>query len=461
MNNPTANTPPSSTGPESRPQQARRRPPMLNLDNQGIKASPMGQTPPSATLGGVNLANINRNTATTTTTLLGTPSSAIFPALRTPKDIVLQDIAVQCISPALPSFGSSVLDAMARSKTIQEEQRKLIAQRMMDEDENTGPNPLSGSPKATSSASPKASEKRPENKTEVIVSENGDIIIEAVPTPTEARLNVDQLHQSSMKSNKRKARPNRIELFPFSSGPSIHSAPLRRAPYSPNVFAQTARRGVPVHGGVNGATGPAAAAALHYPRPVRAQVPAGAMTSVPGTQLGNRGPGWPQFSNAYRGRPLRPVEDDDEEDDGRDPEDAALSDADEPAPPSAGAASAGAAGAAGGAKSKVDTVREEDEEGSEIEDRAIAEEDERRFDERRAKRRFLEKRQDGFNQVMSVVTAAVKTSKSNSNGNGNGNNSKPFNNRKRSGADDGLKTEQLKKQRFMELCSELWDVFRD
>lgn len=43
---------------------------------------------------------------------------------------MLQDIAVQCISPGLPTFPSSVRDAIAKSNSIQEAQRKIIQQRI-------------------------------------------------------------------------------------------------------------------------------------------------------------------------------------------------------------------------------------------------------------------------------------------------------------------------------------------
>lgn len=120
------NSPPSSaTG-----SRQRHRPPMLVLD------SSQGSSPNSrGSFSNINLSTLNRNTATTTTTLSATPSSAIFPALRTPKDIVLQDIAVQCISPGLPTFPSSMRDAVAKSKSIQEAQRKIIAQRMKNGDD--------------------------------------------------------------------------------------------------------------------------------------------------------------------------------------------------------------------------------------------------------------------------------------------------------------------------------------
>ncbi|KAF5095528.1 hypothetical protein D0Z00_003103 [Geotrichum galactomycetum] len=200
----------STTAPKA---STRHRPPMLKLENKSnLKTSPpTGGS--SSGFAGVNLSHLNRNSATTTTTLLSanpTPSTGVFPALRTPKDIVLQDIAVQCISPALPSFGSSVMDAMARSKTIQEEQRKLIAERRRlngDSDNDADDDDA----------------KNNQTEKQIIVSENSNVIIESVPTPTETRL---QYHPSALKDHNRKPRPKKIELFPYHKGPSIRSAPI-------------------------------------------------------------------------------------------------------------------------------------------------------------------------------------------------------------------------------------------
>lgn len=103
-------------------------------------------TPSNTNFANINLASLNRNTATTTTTLSATPSSAIFPSIRTPKDVVLQDLTVQCISPGLPTFPATIRDAMAKSKSIQEAQRKIIAQRMKDNGSVTGSNISEGKP---------------------------------------------------------------------------------------------------------------------------------------------------------------------------------------------------------------------------------------------------------------------------------------------------------------------------
>ena len=475
----SSNNTSSLVTPEPRPSSGnqRHRPPMLNLDSQtSIRTSPNNNTnPSSASLAGVNLSHLNRNTATTTTTLSATPSSAIFPALRTPKDIVLQDIAVQCISPALPSFGSSVLDAMARSKTIQEEQRKLIAQRMLDEDENS----VDGNAKVASSAShspakltsasrspnkepssaaePRSSNENSKNhpnelaKPSLIVSEYGDIIIETVPTPTETRLKVNP-SQSSMNSAKRKARPNSIQLFPYTRGPSIRSAPLRHTPYSPHAVVSTPGQSRRVPSGsvpkkVNGLASLNSAVPqsatfkpLVYPRPVRPHVIAAPLTAVPGMHASSRGgasyTGWPQYEQALRGRPaiIRgpvsatatvsvPVEedddDDDEEDDGRDPEDAALSDDEADDTTRVSKKPSLKQGSQPATVQEEDEDEEDDDEHmSDIEKRAIAEEDELSF-QRKKKRRMLQQEGDGR-----------------------------------------LKEAQLKKQRFLELCSELWDVFR-
>jgi hypothetical protein len=209
---------------------------MLKLENQSnLKTSP--QTGGSSSgFAGVNLSHLNRNSATTTTTLLSanpTPSTGVFPALRTPKDIVLQDIAVQCISPALPSFGSSVMDAMARSKTIQEEQRKLIAERLR----------LNGD--SDNDADDDDDDAKNQTEKQIIVSENSNIIIESVPTPTETRL---QYNPSALKDHNRKPRPKKIELFPYHKGPSIRSAPIinNAAAAARRVYVQPPyRRGGP------------------------------------------------------------------------------------------------------------------------------------------------------------------------------------------------------------------------
>lgn len=133
---------PASSATTSTSAPKRSRPPMLVLGETN-----KGSSPPSNTnFANINLASLNRNTATTTTTLSATPSSAIFPSIRTPKDVVLQDLTVQCISPGLPTFPATIRDAMAKSKSIQEAQRKIIAQRMKDNGSVTGSNISEGKP---------------------------------------------------------------------------------------------------------------------------------------------------------------------------------------------------------------------------------------------------------------------------------------------------------------------------
>lgn len=53
-------------------------------------------------------------------------------------------MALQCISPGLPTFPLVIRDAMVKSKSIQEAQRKIIAQRMKDNGGSFS-QPLSGS----------------------------------------------------------------------------------------------------------------------------------------------------------------------------------------------------------------------------------------------------------------------------------------------------------------------------
>lgn len=509
-----------SHSPDSGPQ--RHRPPMLKLDSQ---------TNPSANsankINSVNLSNLNRNTATTTTTLSATPSNSLFPALRTPKDIVLQDITLQCISPALPSFGSKVLDAMTRSKTIQEEQRKLIAQRIHDEDglsdnEDYNNHLRQGisSPPPESSVSPTASsrksaenkstgdsdrstnnsraekasaQKRSPQKPGLIVCESGKYIIETVPTPTDTHVKLDS-NKNSMNPLKRKSRPESIKLFPYSNGPSIKSAPLRRAPYSPH--AAYSRKQYARRSGAASALSPVlstnykSATSRHrhmyqaypqqttlYHRPgTRSQYAAAPLTAVPVSHSGARSySGWPravQPSNSMFGRAhtvnRAPVEDEDEEDeeedDGRDPEDAAISDDDEAVERKKRRNTETSSSVS---NNPGIVVEEEEDEGhmSDMESRAIGEEDELNF-QRQKRRRMLH---DGFGQIIKAVVSDVTTS-------GNPAHSAPANSNAKSNTASlgspkakymkthsqvgGLKEEQLKKQRYLELCSELWDTFR-
>lgn len=134
------NSTPESSKPSSSGLSKRRRPPMLVLNGNNDTSS----SPSNANFADVNLTSLNKNSATTTTTLSATPSSSIFPSIRTPKDVVLQDLALQCISPGLPTFPSVIRDAMVKSKSIQEAQRKIIAQRMKDNGGSFS-QPLSGS----------------------------------------------------------------------------------------------------------------------------------------------------------------------------------------------------------------------------------------------------------------------------------------------------------------------------
>lgn len=344
----------------------RHRPPMLKLENKSnLKTSPSTGSSSSG-FAGVNLSHFNRNSATTTTTLLSanpTPSTGVFPALRTPKDIVLQDIAVQCISPALPSFGSSVMDAMARSKTIQEEQRKLIAERrrLNGDSDNDGEDL--------------------ENQTEkqIIVSENANIIIETVPTPTETRL---QYTPSTLKDQNRKARPKNIELFPYHKGPSIRSAPIinNAAAAARRVYVQPQYR----RGG---------------PHQQQQQYPIGHKTPV-------------------RQWPIREEElSDDSDESMRDPEDAALSDSD-------------------------------------VETKAIAEEDE--LVAARRKR----KREQTFAKLVQSVSGVTDASKPRPHGLAA---HYPVQQQQKQSQNQqklSVKPDH-KRQRFLELCGELWDMFNE
>lgn len=54
------------------------------------------------------------------------PNTASFGALRTPKELA-NDIAIQCVSPGIPSFMTS--DAILMAKAVEQRQRKIIADR--------------------------------------------------------------------------------------------------------------------------------------------------------------------------------------------------------------------------------------------------------------------------------------------------------------------------------------------
>ena len=75
-------------------------------------------------------------------------------------------------------------------------------------------------------------------QTDLIVAESGNFIIEAVPTPTETRINPDAIAKPPSMS--RKTRPGSIKIFPFDASrndPPIKSAPLRYASqYSPHGY---------------------------------------------------------------------------------------------------------------------------------------------------------------------------------------------------------------------------------
>lgn len=445
----------NDTAAESDSARQRHRPPMLNLDSQAKPASQHA----THSLTGINLSSHNRNSATRTTTLSATPANAVFPALRTPKDIVLQDITLQCISPALPSFGATVYDAMARSKTIQEEQRKLIAQRIQEDstekDDYLGhirqgiSSPPPTDPSNPSSANeetsgPKSRGDLAPEKPRLIVSDSG-IIIETTPTPTDASLKVTSTARGPISIRRRKARPQRIELYPYTRGPSIQSAPPRNAPYSPHVLTgarqqQLFRRNLQLKGAhTNGNLISSVNALKSSPhvfsyRRSGEQYPP--LTAVPGSYTTGRYSGWPSFAQhrkpvfkgAERPGDGEEEEEEEEEDDGRDPEDAALSDHETDDRERKAAVAAAAAGAT---KKPVPVVEEEDED-SYIESRAIGEDDERQF-QRKARRRQQSQQ--------SAVAAAASAAK-------------------RERPSEGLKEEQLKKQRFFELCSDLWDVLR-
>lgn len=152
------------------------------------------------------------------------------------------------------------MDVMARSKSIQEEQRRIIAQRRRDEglisDEEDYSSyirqgrtssplspELSNTPGAscetknsqpTASTGRKSAEPGASTQTDLIISESGNFIIEAVPTPTETRISNETIAKPA--SMTRKSRPGSIKIFPFDvsrNDSSIKSAPLHYpAPYS-------------------------------------------------------------------------------------------------------------------------------------------------------------------------------------------------------------------------------------
>jgi hypothetical protein len=155
------------------------------------------------------------------------------------------------------------MDVMARSKSIQEEQRRIIAQRCRDErflsdeedyrshlrqghmSKQPSPEP-SNSPSASCEMSnnepaeqkSKHSESDVPGQTDLIVAESGNFIIEAVPTPTETRIKTEAITKPP--SITRKTRPGSIKIFPFDpsrNDPPIKSAPLHYAsPYSPHGY---------------------------------------------------------------------------------------------------------------------------------------------------------------------------------------------------------------------------------
>ncbi|KAF5098882.1 hypothetical protein D0Z00_001868 [Geotrichum galactomycetum] len=491
---------------------------MLNLNGQ-----PTTSISPSSKHALDNVSSKTRNTFTTTTTLATlTPSSAVFPALRTPKEIVLQDIAVQCISPALPSFDSSVMDVMARSKTIQEEQRRIIAQRRRDEgllsDEedylshlrqghmSNQPSPEpSHSPCAScemnnnepAKQNPKHSESGVPVQTDLIVAESGNFIIEAVPTPTEARINTDAITKPA--SMTRKTRPGSIKIFPFDASrkdPPIKSAPLHYAsPYSPHGYpsrrvpaAVTGTSAVPTSlisplnprfGGVVSyqqqqrqqpyqhqqqfRSGQQQKAAFFPRHPGAHQLNVPPLSAVPTSYnnpilymnqslrnsdnftsfIGNKGPTHKHTTAAPTA--LHEEEEDDDENDKHDPEDAALSDSDEGAAtskykihvPSSNSAPGMAKGTA--IKVHYDDDDEEDDDAndlSDVEAKAIAEDDERASSAPAAA------------AAIAAVTAVAAASRKR---------------RRENDIEMNGHTEadqNARRKRFIAICGELWDLMK-
>lgn len=479
----------------------RPRPPMLNLQSQ---SSTSGSSSFKQSLG--NISSTTKSSSTKTTTLAAiTPSSAVFPTLRTPKEIVLQDIAVQCISPALPSFDSSVMDVMARSKSIQEEQRRIIAQRRRDEglvsDEEDDSSyihlgrtssPLSpelsntcGASCETKNSQPTASTDRKNAEpgssvqTDLIISESGNFIIEAVSTPTETRISNETI--SKPVSMTRKSRPGSIKIFPFDisrNDSSIKSAPLHcPAPYSSR---KNQRLRVPLAAGAMGTpsispsysrfsgpsyqqqqrqqpylnqqpTQPRKQQVTYFPKhPGAHPINTPPLSAVPTSYnsqfymnrslrnsdnltslIGNRDSARQSATSA-----VTALHEDDEDNDERDPEDAALSDNDEVTPKQKIhlPLSNPIPGMAKGIPIKVsyDEDNEDTDDLSDVEAKAIAEDDE-----------------CGMAAPVAAVFAALgSASKKRRRNNYSNDNYNARANR------------EARRKRFIEICGELWDLIK-
>lgn len=214
----------------------RRRPPMLVLNGNKEPFSPSSGT----NFSNVNLTSHNKNSATTTTTLSATPSSSVFPSIRTPKDVVLQDLALQCISPGLPSFPSVIRDAMVKSKSIQEEQRKIIAQRMKDNGGNFSQSHVNSDTRMSASSDDDL-EADMDKSSDNIKSNTGSISKSSAPSvyaETKAGLNISETtNNDELKDNNASKGTN--SLFNAASNASSLNNVNHEAHYTASNAANT------------------------------------------------------------------------------------------------------------------------------------------------------------------------------------------------------------------------------
>lgn len=157
-------------------EKTRKRP--ARLDLASAKKVPGGSASGSASLG------------------TGTGTTAPITALKTPKELA-HDIALQCVSPAIPSFMNS--DKITLSKSIEAQQRKIIAQR-----------------------------------SQAVTSDDGSGAGGAGPQSASASPTTGELPRSagSMNPDKRAPRPRDIEIYP--SRVPIHQSPPYTSSLTPS-----------------------------------------------------------------------------------------------------------------------------------------------------------------------------------------------------------------------------------
>lgn len=240
--------------------------------------------------------------------------------LRTPKDIV-NDIVIQCVSPGIPTtqMSQQFRDAVHLSKTIEAEQRRIIAER------STRKTSISNSSTPITPGTPQQQQQllaRSGNSSSAVVTPNS--ALSSSPSPknncSSNSLTNNIINSRNSGQSTRRPPPEHLELQPESVNkqpPTIYSAPLYRSS-PPNSGRQIILNRMK---GTNATTSGLVSVYVSTPK-----IRNNRITNNNSNNNNNNS----SSNNHVRSKSTEQVmlesDDEEEEDNGRDPEDAALSD---------------------------------------------------------------------------------------------------------------------------------------